>query len=211
MRYGLRYRKPPGNTALFECFTDGRLRNSEVEERPAEAWPVPRNFTYLCWVLPSSDRRVDLRLPREDRLAPDPLGGTSRSCETSRHRLPAGGRRPVRHPVLVAAPPGPCRSPRNWRPRRPDRRHPVRPRRHTSTRLPSLKSTWMKSVSFTARALVACGASRAGRRSRTRAAGTARPPARSSRRLAAWPGCPRSDRAGRRTRRPRRSSACRRP
>ena len=33
IRYGLRYRKLPGNTALFECFTDERLRNTEVEER----------------------------------------------------------------------------------------------------------------------------------------------------------------------------------
>src|SRR4051794_4135438 len=33
MRYGLRYRELPGNTALSGCFTDGRLSNTEVEKR----------------------------------------------------------------------------------------------------------------------------------------------------------------------------------
>src|SRR4051812_42850899 len=33
MKYGLRSRELPGNITLSKCFTDGRLRNTEVEER----------------------------------------------------------------------------------------------------------------------------------------------------------------------------------
>src|SRR4051812_6084063 len=66
MRYGLRYRELPGNTALSECFTDDRLRNKAVEGQDcrhstssAELYVPLLGFTQRCHVRISLPSFID--------------------------------------------------------------------------------------------------------------------------------------------------------
>jgi hypothetical protein len=115
IRYGLRYRKLPGNTALFECFTDERLRNTEVEER--DRGRLTRSAELYVPLLGSTRiGPVALRQSRGQRIFPQVARGAGpgrargpcRPCPDCRY-APGQGTlsRPLPIPMEPGTPAGP--------------------------------------------------------------------------------------------------------